>query len=90
MERNLTAVVLAGVHDWGSCPLHRATVRPLVPIANRPLIDYALSAQESVGARHAVICANGSGAAVRSVIGDCTASGMSIDYYEDPMPRGPG
>jgi len=89
MERNLSAVVLAGVHDWGSCPLHRVTVRPLVPVANRPLIDYALAAAESAGAGHVVICANGSGAPVRGVIGDATPGGTPISYHEDTMPRGP-
>jgi hypothetical protein len=31
-------IVLAGVHQWGDCPLEQAVPRPLVPIGHSPLI----------------------------------------------------
>lgn len=89
MSQDLSAVVLAGVHDWGACLLNQAVVRPLAPIANRPVIQYALRALQSVGVSRAVICANGSTQQMRRSLADMPVRGLDIRYRQDPMPRGP-
>ncbi len=89
MSHDLSAVVLAGVHDWGACLLNQATLRPLVPIANRPVIEHVLSALTGVGVTRAIICTNGEGGRMREVLGDFFVGGLPLSYRDDPMPRGP-
>lgn len=89
MNEQWSAVLLAGVHDWGGCALNKARLRPLVPVANRPVIEHVLSALDDIGIVRAAICANGHGAAVRRVVGDVFAERVQLRYHNDSMPRGP-
>lgn len=82
-------IVLAGVHRWDEGGLDRLGPRPLLPVARRPLIHGALGWLRQAGVRRAVICANSSSRAVRQVVGDGSAFGLDLDYYEDWTPRGP-
>ncbi len=81
-------IVLAGVHDWGGCALGAASPRPLVPIANRPLIGYVLEWLHKHGIREICICANSDTRYLRRYLGPRT-SFADIEFYEDVMPRGP-
>ncbi len=89
MSFDVAAVVLAGVHDWGACPLNQAVVRPLAPIANRPVVEYALGALASIGVQHAVICANGHGRIMQDALDTVETGIMSLSFRDDGMPRGP-
>jgi mannose-1-phosphate guanylyltransferase len=82
-------VVLAGVHAWGDCVLERAVSRPLVPVANRPLIWYTLRWLRQAGVGEASICANSDTSVLQHCLGDGEALDIELDYYEDVMPRGP-
>jgi NDP-sugar pyrophosphorylase family protein len=84
-----TAIVLAGVHDWGACVLNRAVVRPLAPIANRPIVDHVLSWLARAGVRRAVVCTNGHASEMRRVIGQGASRQIEIEYRDETMPRGP-
>jgi NDP-sugar pyrophosphorylase family protein len=86
---NLHGIVLAGTHPWGKCPLDRAIPRPLLPVANRPLIRYAIDWLEEAGIDGVTICANSDTSAVRGVLSGAIRESGEVDYYEDPMPRGP-
>jgi NDP-sugar pyrophosphorylase family protein len=88
-DRELTAVVLAGVHDWGACALNHAVIRPLAPIANTPMVGFALRALSEAGVRRAALCTNGHGAAFREALGDGSAYGLSLVIRDEGMPRGP-
>jgi NDP-sugar pyrophosphorylase family protein len=85
----MKAVMLAGNFDWGECPLLLASARPLVPVANRPLISYGLAALRGAGVTEVAICANGDGSRVRQVFGGGSDLGLRLRYVEDTMPRGP-
>ncbi|NOT00982.1 MAG: NDP-sugar synthase [Phycisphaerales bacterium] len=89
MDHNLGAVVLAGVHDWGACVLNRAVVRPLAPIANRPVMEFAIDALRGVGASRMVLCSNGHGAEMAARFAGGARGEMEIHYHDDDMPRGP-
>lgn len=82
-------VVLAGVHSWGNAPLERGTPRPLIPVADRPLILHTLGWLRDGGVASASVCANSDTGVLRSRLGNGHAWGVSLDYYEDVMPRGP-
>ena len=69
MMENPTAIVLAGVHDWGSCVLNKAIVRPLAPLANRAVVEHVLDALRHAGVKRAAICCNGHAREMRDLLG---------------------
>jgi len=83
------AVVLAGTHPWGRCPLDDVIPRPLLPVANRPLIRYALDWLDDARVSSITICGNSDTPTIRGVVGESDAASPNIDYYVDPLPRGP-
>jgi mannose-1-phosphate guanylyltransferase len=87
--RNVTGVILAGVHQWGGTALDRALPRPLVPVANRALITYSMRWLREAGVRGLTVCGNSHTGVIRTCLGSPTWEGIDIEYYEDPMPRGP-
>lgn len=86
---DLSGIVLAGVHTWGESPLDHLFPRPLLPVAGRPLCTYGLTWLATQNVPSAIICANSDTAAFRRLLGSGEAMGLSLDYYEDRMPRGP-
>lgn len=82
-------IILAGVHRWGESDFERLLPRPLLPVADSPLICYALRWLREAGIRAATICANSESRLVRRCLGDGAALGFDLRYYEDRTPRGP-
>ncbi|HEY3243343.1 MAG TPA: NDP-sugar synthase [Phycisphaerae bacterium] len=82
-------VVLAGVHAWGHGILERVIARPLVPVANRPLIWHILTWLRDAGVGQSSVCANSDTAALHRSLRDGGALHINLGYYEDIMPRGP-
>lgn len=89
MYTHSSGIILAGVHQWRASAFERWVPRTLVPIANRPLVEYPLSWLRDGGAEGVRICANSDTQTLRSCLGDGATHGFDIDYYEDHMPRGP-
>src|SRR5262245_32337335 len=87
-SRAVRGAILAGTHSWGGTAFERAAPRPLLPIAQAPLISYAARWLRDEGVAAATVCANSSSRAVRAVLGDGSALGLRLDYYEDWVPRG--
>lgn len=86
---DVKAVVLAGVHAWGECVLERAVTRPLLPVAQQPVIAHGLNWLRAAGVPAATICGNSESVVLRRCLGEGAALGVALDYYEDLMPRGP-
>jgi NDP-sugar pyrophosphorylase family protein len=61
--------------------------RPLLLVAQQPLISYALRWMQDGGLLGATICANSSARAIRERLGG-SALGLCLDYLEDWSPRG--
>jgi mannose-1-phosphate guanylyltransferase len=80
-------IVVAGAYLAGRCALDHLAPRPLLPVAQQPLVTYALRWMASGGLRDATICAN---SAVRSIRAGLKGSafGLRLDYLEDWSPRG--
>jgi mannose-1-phosphate guanylyltransferase len=91
MAENITprahGIVLAGAYSGGQSALEQLAPRPLLPVAQQPLITYALRWMKGGGLSRATICANSEARAVRAHLGG-SPGGMRIDYLEDWSPRG--
>jgi mannose-1-phosphate guanylyltransferase/phosphomannomutase len=85
----IEAVLLAGVHSWGGCPLERVICRPLMPLADKPLIAHSLTWLRDSGLDAANICANSDTQALWNKLGNGADWNIGLHYYEDIMPRGP-
>ncbi len=84
-----TGIILAGVHNWGHEALEDVVCRPLLPIAGRPLIRHVINWFHQEGVSRAVVCANSNTRILRGNLGGGEGLGVSLEYYEDQMPRGP-
>lgn len=82
-------IILAGTYSWGDTRFERFLRGPLVPVAQRPLISYALSWLREAGVEDATICANGASRAVRACLAEGPSLPLRLSYYEDRVPRGP-
>lgn len=82
-------VILAGTHPWGRCALDSAVPRPLLPVANRPLIHYSIDWMVHPQLGRITICGNSDTPALRGGLAEEPASARGLDYYVDVMPRGP-
>jgi mannose-1-phosphate guanylyltransferase len=80
-------IVLAGVYPGGQSELDQLAPRPLLPVAQQPLITYALRWMRGGGVDRATICANSASRAIRAHLNG-SAIGMRVDYLEDWSPRG--
>jgi NDP-sugar pyrophosphorylase family protein len=91
MAENITpkahGIVLAGAYPRGQSALEQLAPRPLLPVAQQPLITYALRWMKDGGLSRATICANSEARAVRAHLSG-SATDMRIDYLEDWSPRG--
>jgi mannose-1-phosphate guanylyltransferase len=91
MEDNVVprahGIVLAGTYPGGQCVLDQLTPRPLLPVAQQPLVSYALRWMAGGGLRDATICANSAARAIRSSLNG-SGFGLRLDYLEDWSPRG--
>ncbi|MCH8806398.1 MAG: NDP-sugar synthase [Planctomycetes bacterium] len=86
---NASGIVLAGVHRWGESEFERLLPRPLLPVAESPLICYALRWLRDGGVVSATVCANSESHFVRHLLKDGSDYGLDIRYFEDLTPRGP-
>ena len=80
-------IVIAGTYPAGRSALDALVPRPLLPVAQQPLITYALRFMQNAGVAHATICANSAARSIRPRL-DAAALGMGLDYLEDWNPRG--
>jgi len=86
--RKVRGIILAGTYHWGESSFETLLPRPLVPVALRPLISYALRWLRDGGVSEATVCVNSASRPVRSYLGDGSHVAMSLDYLEDWTPRG--
>ena len=88
VRSDVGAVILAGTYHWNGSAFEDLQVRPLLPVAQRPLIEYVLTWLKDNGVREATICGNGSTAAIRQHLQDGSSFAVDVRYHEDRTPRG--
>lgn len=86
---DVVAIVLAGSYHSTDSTFLGSLPRPLVPVAQVPVIGYVLRWLREADVVRATICANSGSRAIESCVGDGTNLSMQLDYMEDATPRGP-
>lgn len=89
MRSSIHAVLLAGVHQWRPSVFERWVPRTLVPILNRPLVDYPLSWLRRAAIPGVSVCANSDTHILRNRFSGSSPTDIDVSFYEDVMPRGP-
>jgi len=85
----MKAVILAGGQDVQRCPLRMVRPRPVFPLLTDVLLRHLLRILHSVDVDEAVVCANGKTHILREhFLGD-HAEHVSLEFYDDELPRGP-
>ncbi|WP_250461445.1 N-acetylmuramate alpha-1-phosphate uridylyltransferase MurU [Microbulbifer litoralis] len=80
------AMVLAAGFGRRMRPLTDTTPKPLLPVAGRPLIEYAIERLAKVGVRRAVINLGHLGHRIREHLGDGSRWGLEIRYSVEEEP----
>lgn len=86
--RGAWGVVLAGAYLTGRSLFERLRPRPLLPVAQRPIISYALRWLSDAGVAGVTVCLNGASGGVRRAVEAETDLHCAVDFREDATPRG--
>jgi len=85
----MRALITAGGRGTRLRPLTHTSNKHLIPIANKPMIHYALEAVAAAGIREVGILINpDTGAEIRRALGDGAAWGLAISYVLQESPLG--
>ncbi|MBA2248442.1 MAG: glucose-1-phosphate thymidylyltransferase [Chloroflexia bacterium] len=86
--RLLKGLVLAGGKGSRLRPLTATGAKQLVPVANKPVLFYALDQLVSAGITEIGIVTGDTGDQVRAAVGDGSAFGAQVTYLPQDAPRG--
>lgn len=82
----MKAMILAAGRGERMRPLTNTLPKPLLPVANKPLIVYHLEKLSALGVREVVINIAYLGEKIRDALGDGRQWNLSIVYSEEPEP----
>lgn len=83
-----TAVLLAGGLGSRLLPYTISIPKPLLPIADRPIIEYCIRQLQQAGFREVVISLGYLGELIEAYLGDGSKYGISIRYFKESEPLG--
>ncbi|NOY52171.1 MAG: NDP-sugar synthase [Deltaproteobacteria bacterium] len=86
----MKAMILAAGMGERLRPLTNEIPKPLVPVLNRPLIEYNLSLLQRHGIREVAVNLHYLGKMIRDHLGDGSRFGLKIHYSEEPDLLGTG
>ena len=89
-DDGVCGVILAGTYPWTNSRFDRLLARPLLPVAHRPLIAYALSSLRRAGVTRVAVCGNRNTHALEDWLAQRQPDDAELSYLQDPMPRGSG
>ena len=84
----MKALITAGGHGTRLRPITHTQNKHLIPIANKPILNYALEYVKEAGIREVGIITNREGDEVKAVYGDGHEMGISITYIPQEHPSG--
>lgn len=87
-EGPVVGVILAAGKGTRLMPFSARHPKPLLPVLERPLIEYQLDALRSVGVRRVVVVIGHLGAEIVRHLGDGSAHGVAIEYVEQEATLG--
>jgi NDP-sugar pyrophosphorylase family protein len=82
------AILLAGTHAWRRTAFDQLLPRPVLPVAQLPLMAHPLRWLRAAGAARVTICANGLATELREHLEPVRHLLPSLAFHEDPSPRG--
>lgn len=82
------ALVLAGSHNWRDTAFDNLMPRPLLPVAQLPLIAYSLRWLRAFGATSATVCSNGFSNDIRDLVRPFRRWLPPLAFHDDAAPRG--
>ena len=84
----MKAVILAGGQDTHLVPLVRTVPKPLLPVANRPMVEYVLGLLKESGIHEVALTVNAAEHPYEDILGDGRRLGMRLHYSRETVPRG--
>lgn len=84
----MKALILAGGTGSRLRPITFSMAKQLVPVANKPVIEYGIEAIASAGVTDFGIIVGDTAAAVEKAVGDGSKWGIKITYIPQPAPLG--
>lgn len=84
----ITAVVMAGGKGTRLHPITASIPKPLVPVGEKPILDYVLTWLYRCGIRRVVLAINHLAEIICAVVGDGKRWGLSIEYSIEDKPLG--
>jgi mannose-1-phosphate guanylyltransferase len=86
----MQALILAGGEGTRLRPLTTTVPKPVVPLVDRPFIQFMLDWLVGHGVDDIVMSCGHMASGVRNVLGDGSAFGIQLRYVEEPQPLGTG
>ena len=84
----MKALITAGGHGTRLRPITHTQNKHLIPIANKPILNYALEYVKDAGITEVGIITNKDGTEVKEVYGDGSSLGLKITYIPQESPSG--
>jgi glucose-1-phosphate thymidylyltransferase len=82
------ALVLAGGEGTRLRPITHTSAKQLVPVANKPILYYALESVAAAGITDVGIVVGDTASAIEAAVGDGSAFGLRSTYIRQDAPRG--
>lgn len=87
-RKNLKGLILCAGLGTRMRPITYTMVKPLIPVANKPVIHYAIEGMKAAGISEIGIIVGETGPEVRAALGTGKAWGMEFTYITQDNPRG--
>lgn len=84
----MKGVILAAGKGSRLFPVTHHIPKPLLPIANRPTLEYAFDRLKEIGVREIAIVVGDNEAEMRAALGDGSAFGIELAYVRQTEPKG--
>ena len=81
-------IIMAGGRGERLKPLTEELPKPLLPVANKPIVQYSVERLKKAGVKNITFCVNYLGEEIKKVFGDGKKEGLDIRYIFEQEPLG--